>query len=561
MTTPDGLPLGRVASVIYATADGSAVAGSDYQAVTSNVSFPVGTPSGATLSFIVNILDNAAYEPNEQFAVTLSSPAGADIGVATHTVTIVDNDPHLLLSIDAPAANAVVFTPFNLGGWAIDGRAVSGTGVDAVAFYARPVAGGADIPLGGVAYGSPRPDVGQIYGAQFTPSGYNGTVVTLAPGVYDLYGAAHMTANGSTQNSAFRRITVVPSEGMSVDTPQNGAFVGLAFAIAGWAIDREAPTGTGVNQVRVTAYPTALGATPISLGLAAYGGERPDIAAMHGERFRMSSFYMSVTTLPLGTYRLDVEARSTVTGTFNQFRSVTVTVRSDPRMSLDAPAHGSTVLQPFVVGGWAVDTAALSGTGVSAIHVWAINSAGAGTFLGVAPYGGERGDLAAILGEQFRYCGFTLSATGLAPGTYQIVVSAFSAVTNTFNQSRAATITIPAPNVLLSIDTPVPNQTVAQPFAIAGWAIDLAHPTASGVSMIQVSATPIGGGPAIPLGTAPTGGARPDVGGIYGARFIPSGWGVGVSGLAAGTYTLSVSAYSTVTDSYRPPVTRVIHVQ
>jgi hypothetical protein len=119
--------------------------------VTSNVSFPVGSASGATRSFIVNILDDAVYETNEQFAVTLSSPSGADIGAATHTVTIVDNDPQLLLSIDAPVANGVVYTPFNVGGWAIDGRALSGTGVDAVAFYARPVAGGADIPLGGVA--------------------------------------------------------------------------------------------------------------------------------------------------------------------------------------------------------------------------------------------------------------------------------------------------------------------------------------------------------------------------------------------------------------------------
>jgi hypothetical protein len=164
-----------------------------------------------------------------------------------------------------------------------------------------------------------------------------------------------------------------------------------------------------------------------------------------------------------------MEARSTVTGTFNQVRSVTVTVRSDPRMSLDAPVHGSTVGQPFVVGGWAVDTAALTGTGVSAIHVWAVNSAGAGTFLGVAPYGGERGDLAAILGERFRYCGFTMSATGLAAWhlsdrgvclqhRHQYVSTSPGPPPSPF----------PRPTSALSIDTPVPNQTVGQPFTLPG---------------------------------------------------------------------------------------------
>src|SRR5262249_45644702 len=39
-------------------------------------------------------------------------------------------------------------------------------------------------------------------------------------------------------------------------------------------------------------------------------------------------------------------------------------------MSIDVPSSG-TVLQPFAMGGWAVDLAASDGPGVSAIHVWA----------------------------------------------------------------------------------------------------------------------------------------------------------------------------------------------
>jgi glucose/arabinose dehydrogenase len=96
------------------------------------------------------------------------------------------------------------------------------------------------------------------------------------------------------------------------------------FLVAGWAIDAGAPEGTGVAAVHVWAYP-ADGAPPIFLGAAADGGERPDVAAIHGERFRRSGYGL-IVSLPPGTYDLAVVAWSTVRGTFAPAATVRVRV-------------------------------------------------------------------------------------------------------------------------------------------------------------------------------------------------------------------------------------------
>jgi hypothetical protein len=94
LTTSDGEVTEGPASVQYATADGTALAGSDYQATSGSLSFPAGTPSGATDAFSVGVLEDALSEAPETFTAALSSPVGAVLGaLRTHTLTITDNDP------------------------------------------------------------------------------------------------------------------------------------------------------------------------------------------------------------------------------------------------------------------------------------------------------------------------------------------------------------------------------------------------------------------------------------------------------------------------------------
>src|SRR6185295_2957539 len=101
-----------------------------------------------------------------------------------------------------------------------------------------------------------------------------------------------------------------------VDTPSASETVDLPFNLAGWAIDPDAGVGTGIDTLHVWAYPADDYAHPIFLGAMAYGGERPDVAAIYGDRFRPSGFGITVDSLPEGTYDVAVFAWSTATGSF-----------------------------------------------------------------------------------------------------------------------------------------------------------------------------------------------------------------------------------------------------
>ncbi len=80
------------ASIHFATANGTATAGSDYTAVSQTVAFAPGQTS-KTVS--IPITDDRLHEANETVLLSLSSPsAGAKLGTPnTAMLTIVDNDP------------------------------------------------------------------------------------------------------------------------------------------------------------------------------------------------------------------------------------------------------------------------------------------------------------------------------------------------------------------------------------------------------------------------------------------------------------------------------------
>lgn len=100
-----------------------------------------------------------------------------------------------------------------------------------------------------------------------------------------------------------------------IDTPRVDAVVQQPFMIGGWAVDLDAPEGTGVTTLHAWAFPTSGGA-PMFLGATAHGGARPDVAAIHGDRFKDSGFGLIVQGLPAGDYDLAVFAWSTETGGF-----------------------------------------------------------------------------------------------------------------------------------------------------------------------------------------------------------------------------------------------------
>ena len=83
-------------TVNYATADGTASAGSDYVATSGTLTFAPGQTS-QTITVFVN--GDRMDEPDETFLVKLSNPTNAAIGRSQGTGTIVNDDPHPGISI------------------------------------------------------------------------------------------------------------------------------------------------------------------------------------------------------------------------------------------------------------------------------------------------------------------------------------------------------------------------------------------------------------------------------------------------------------------------------
>jgi len=77
-------------TVNYSTADGTAIAGSDYTAVASGTVYFA--PGETTKTILVQTLNDTVIEPTETFAVNLSNPVGASIARGQGIGTIADDD-------------------------------------------------------------------------------------------------------------------------------------------------------------------------------------------------------------------------------------------------------------------------------------------------------------------------------------------------------------------------------------------------------------------------------------------------------------------------------------
>jgi N-acetylneuraminic acid mutarotase len=358
---------------------------------------------------------------------------------------------------------------------------------------------------------------------------------------------------GTTCGSSCPTFSVVGPTDMSLDAPANNTSVtiGTTLTIGGWALNKAAPTGTGVDAIHVYAVPD--GGTAIFLGVAPYGEARPDVGAIFGSQFTNSGFTLKTgSALAAGIYTVIAYAHNALTQQFDVAKSARVTITppvSNPFLYIDTPQSSQIVTSAFEVGGWAIDAGAPSGTGVDAVHVYAINAAGAATFLGVSAYGFPRADIGGIFGSAFTNSGYNLSVN-LAPGAYSLRVYSRSTVSGTFSYAERA-VTVLSGNPLMTIDTPANGASPTRPFLLAGWAVDLDSTSGPGVDAVHVWAYPTSGAPIfVNIGTLNF--ARGDVGAIFGTRFTNCGYNVAITSanLPAGTYLLAVYAHSTVTGTF-----------
>jgi aryl-phospho-beta-D-glucosidase BglC (GH1 family) len=104
-------PVSGPVSVNYATANGTASAGSDYTATSGTLSFAAGETSK---SVTVAVRGDTVVEANETLNLTLSAPSGATIGTGTGIGTIRNDD---LPSISIKDASIQEGNPSEGGGW------------------------------------------------------------------------------------------------------------------------------------------------------------------------------------------------------------------------------------------------------------------------------------------------------------------------------------------------------------------------------------------------------------------------------------------------------------
>ena len=237
-----------------------------------------------------------------------------------------------------------------------------------------------------------------------------------------------------------------------------------------------------------------------------------------------------------------------------------VSIEPATLLAIDMP--GAEVPRNFVVSGWAIDPAAVTGPGVDAVHVWAYPAAGgAPIWVGAAAYGGARADIAALFGAAFERSTYWLFAK-LPPGDYTLAVFARSTVTGAFTGAGAVLRVVADSAPEMALEDPVslgPGSPtpVAGPFRVAGWGLDRGAAAGLGVDAFHVWAFPVAGGTPQFVGVAaPT--LRPDVAGVFGPQFVGAGFLLTGATLPPDTYDLAVFAHSTVTSSFS--VWRVVRI-
>ena len=82
-------------TVNYATADGTATAGSDYQSMSGTLTF---APGETSKTITVQVIGDRLAEPNETFTVNLRNPTNANIGNGQGVGTILDDEPRISIS-------------------------------------------------------------------------------------------------------------------------------------------------------------------------------------------------------------------------------------------------------------------------------------------------------------------------------------------------------------------------------------------------------------------------------------------------------------------------------
>ena len=243
-------------TVAYETTAGTATLGGDVTRVGGTVTFASGSASGTVLNITVPLLPDTTNEPLETFTVLLSTATRAALtSPAGPTITIADDDLGPAMAGEARTAGATLKTPFTVSVWAIDESSR---------------------PWHGDRSHSRRCDAERrqprCWG--WPPSAWRGrtsrcsktTAASRTWGVYRIVAQALSTVTGTVNQFREITVTVTANPSMWTEQPGAGTTVNQSFTISGWAIERAAASGTGINTVHIWAYPNPGFGTGADLG-------------------------------------------------------------------------------------------------------------------------------------------------------------------------------------------------------------------------------------------------------------------------------------------------------
>ena len=332
-----------------------------------------------------------------------------------------------------------------------------------------------------------------------------------------------------------------------------------AVNISGWAIDRRATSGSGIDTVHVYAFAgLSSPSPPAPVFLGAFNApfeSRPDVAAVHGAQFVSSGFHIRSSQFFVpGPVLIAAYGRSIVTGQFEVVATRLTTLDTTQVAFFQDRTPTGSIRMPALYSGWALDMSVASaptqyGTGISDVFLDVLSMPGAQLAQRLqATYGLSRPDVAAIFGARFQNSGFSATIRDLAPGTYQLRVRYRLTASGEERSFDGSAFTV-VPGALLAVGVPSNGARVTSRFLIGGWTLDPSASTGTGVDAVHVWAypSPGSGTPPIFLGAAQMAVARPDVAALFGSQFLNAGFNLVVGPLPPGTYDVVVFARSSAT--------------
>ncbi|BBK03070.1 hypothetical protein Xcc3_43770 [Xanthomonas campestris pv. campestris] len=455
---------GQTVSVNYASADGTATAGSDYVARSGTLTFAPGTTAQGVA---ITVNGDTALEPNETFSVGLSGASNASIARATGAGTILNDDVVVTVGpASLPAATAGSAYSQNLS-------ASGGTAPYSFAVTAGALPAGLTLSAAGVLSGTPTATGSFNFTATATDSGGSptsgnraytltvaGATVTLpatslpAGTAGQAYSGALNPATGGippytyavTAGALPAGITLNGSSGALTGTP--GSVGSFAFSVTATDSTSGTPSqGTRGYTLNIAAppivvapstLPAATRGTAYSQTLSASGGTAPYTYALASGALPAgltlaSNGTLSGTATVEGSFNFTVTATDAGSFTANQAYSLTV---AGPNLVLPASSL------PAGTAGQAYSASITPATGGTAPYSYAL-TAGAlptGVVVDVATGG--------------------LSGTPTVAGTFNftLTVSPTARPARRRRPAAAYTLTIAAP-VIVVAPTALPAAT------------------------------------------------------------------------------------------------------